>query len=573
MSTFNEHINPLPQGQGDPNWQRLFDEASEMPPPRVWDAIEQDLDGEEDERVIIVPFWGGAASWAWSAAAAVALFLLGWWSLSFDTPFTNPAIQPASMASKQLSPESNNDVARRRTNGSDALLRKPSKAPPAINPDDKSRLVQPRSGELSHLPARTSERLAANGSAVRQFDSANREQLPLARPELITQPKLASGLRSESSMNSPNQYNNNKPAQTMKPFSSEAIAGIAPRQSDSGVPKPAAEQTSPDGQIPEIVSADIATTKAPAEVALARLSTRPVRLPSMYGTQRIVWFHPPEQIDAPAEITSRKASLEHWASVSVMPSSFNPSVGLQQATAVYGNAFAQSSPTANPNLKSQADLSMAYQLSGGVQLSSRWSVETGVGYLEARSTVNSPVQTIISSLAPNGRLSNLYAEALNNSRVSDKQNNFVSTPSMSTGGKPGSPSAADPLFNTNVYDVGRSQALSNDYTFVQVPVQLGYQIRPRKRLGFTVLGGLLTNLFVRNTVNDQLSITNSDMVYRPVTMSASTGLRFRYRPTRRWSASMAGIFQQALQKGTRAGTDLTTRPKTMGVSIGLDYHF
>lgn len=564
MSEFNEHINPLPQGQGDPNWQRLFDEASEIPPPRVWDAIEQDLDREEDDRVIVVPFWGRSASRAWSTAAAVVLLLLGWWSLSFDKPFTNPAIQPSSMASKQLSPESNNDVARRQTNESAALLRKPSEAPPIINPDDKDRLVKPKSGELSQLPARTSERLAANGSAVRQFGSTNREQPPLARSELITQPKMAPGLQSELPISLSNQPIGGKTAQNAKPFSSESIAGVAPRQLDSDAPKPAAGQTSPDKQIPEIVS---------AEVALARLTTRPVRLPAMYGTQRIVWFHPTEQINAPAETTSRKASSEHWASVSVMPSSFNPSVGLQQAAAVYGNAFTQSSPIANPNLKSQADLSMAYQLSGGVQLSNRWSVETGVGYLEARSTVNSPVQTIISSLAPNGRLSNLYADALNNSRVSDKQNNFLSSPSMGTSGKSGSPSAADPLFNTNVYDVGRSQVLSNDYTFVQVPVQLGYQIRPRKRLGFTVLGGLLTNLFVRNTVNDQLSITNSDMVYRPVTLSASTGLRFRYRPTRRWSASMAGIFQQALQKGTRTGTDLTTRPQTMGVSVGLDYHF
>ncbi|MCY7357617.1 MAG: hypothetical protein LH609_09115, partial [Rudanella sp.] len=142
-----------------------------------------------------------------------------------------------------------------------------------------------------------------------------------------------------------------------------------------------------------------------------------------------------------------------------------------------------------------------------------------------------------------------------------------------TPGKPGSPSASDPLINTNLYDIGRSQVLSNDYTFVQVPVQLGYQIRPRKRLGFTVLGGFLTNLFIHNNVNNQLSITNSDMVYRPVTLSASTGLRFRYRPTRRWSASMAGIFKQALQRGTRAGTDLTTHPRTIGVSVGLDYHF
>jgi len=569
MSEFNEHINPIPHGQGDPNWQRLFDEASEMPPPRVWDAIERNLDREEEEQVIIVPFWGWYSTWRWSAAAAVALMLLGWWSLNI--PAANPVSQVTPMASKQTSSEINSDLARNQTNESNALSRKPTKASQAITPENTDQLAQHRPIEPSKSTARTSERLAANGSAVRLSGADNREQLSLAQPELTSQPKVASVLQPEPPMNSSNQYIDDKPAQNTKPVSGEAIAGVS--SSQSVTPKTVSGQPSIDGQIPEIVSSDIATANASSEMTVANLATRPVQLPAMHGTQRIVWFRPTETPIAPAELSAQKAGSEHWASVSVMPSSYNPLVSLQQATVMYSNAFAQNS-TANPTLKSQADLSMAYQLSGGIQLSSRWSVETGVGYLEARSTVNSPVQTIVSSLFPSNRLSNLYADVLNNSRVSDKQNSFLSNASLSvTPSKLGSPSASDPLINTNLYDIGRSQVLSNDYTFVQVPVQLGYQIRPRKRLGFTVLGGFLTNLFIHNNVNNQLSITNSDMVYRPVTLSASTGLRFRYRPTRRWSASMAGIFQQALQRGTRAGTDLTTRPQTIGVSVGLDYHF
>ncbi len=553
MSELNEHINPVPRGEGNPNWQRLFDEAAETPPPRVWDAIERDLEREKDDRVIIVPFWGRSSTWAWGAAAAVALLLLGWWS--GQTPVVNPGNQAASMATKlpKASP----------TRPLEPFTQQEATRPELVKVNTKT-TDDGKTNPASDLAPST--QVLASRSAI--HDQQNKRTTMAARQ---TKETLVVGQTtpSEQSANLSKQFSNS-PTQPPTVASNQpgqnAVFGRTNQElkSDNLLPGKALEQA-------------IAT--APE---LAMMDSRPVQLPTLYGTQRIVWFRPTETSSVPTDTEVQKAKSEHWASVSVMPSSFNPGVGLQQASATYGNAFAQNSSAAyskNPSLKSRADLSVAYQLSSGIQLSNRWSIETGLGYLEGRSTVNSPVQTIVSALAPNGRLSNLYADALNNSRVSADLGSNTATPPVGggpmtgSGGPTGSYDATKSLLNVNVYDVARPQQLSNDYTFVQVPVQLGYQIRPRKRLGFTVLGGLLTNLFVRNTVNNQLSITNTDMVYRPITLSASTGLRFRYRPTRRWSASMAGIFQQALQRGTRVGADLTTRPQTMGVSVGLDYHF
>lgn len=554
MSQLNDPLQAFPQGQGDPEWQRLFDEATEMPPPGVWDAIERELDRDDDLRVIVVPFWGRTSTWIWSAAAAVVLLLLGWWSLRAVEP-----ISPApskSIANAQLPSQSN-------------TKRQESSADELNNP------VTPKKAKAPQLASR----------------SLPVQSVPTDQPVNVSSNNKRTSTDQPVSValdNRPSSTNNialsNKQSATEKTISepvksSGEVAVI-------GSPQP--DQTGSDLPAQSAQTLILTPQTTESANALTTLDTRPMRLSRMYGTQRIVWFKPTET--ALADVRAKKEKQEHWASVSVMPSSFDPGLGLQNANVAYGNTFSQMSYASSarnsiPTLRSQADLSVAYQLSSGLQLSNRWSVETGVSYLEARSTVASPVQTIVYSMVASNRASNLYADALNNSRSNEKVNPPATSAPGTIGGGPGQigsggptsgPSSADAtisLLNPNVYDANRAQTLSNNYTFLQVPVQIGYQLRPRKRLGFTVLGGFLTNLFVRNTVNQELEVTNSDGIYRPFTLSASTGLRFRYRPTRRWSASMAGIFQQALQRGTRLGTDLTTRPRTMGVSVGLDYHF
>jgi hypothetical protein len=125
----------------------------------------------------------------------------------------------------------------------------------------------------------------------------------------------------------------------------------------------------------------------------------------------------------------------------------------------------------------------------------------------------------------------------------------------------------------NTYNPQARQSITNDYQFVQVPVQVGYQLRPRKRLGLALLGGFLSNIFVRNTVGDELVITSKDGIYRPVSWAATLGARFRYRPSRQWSASLAGVYQPSLGPGTRPESAVQTRSTAAGMSFGIDYHF
>jgi hypothetical protein len=221
---------------------------------------------------------------------------------------------------------------------------------------------------------------------------------------------------------------------------------------------------------------------------------------------------------------------------------------------------------------SRASFSVAYQAGAGLQLNEHWSVESGVGYLVGRSTVESPARTIGNSLIgtnnPTVALSNLYADALQNSLYSTATAN-------------GQKASSDYLNYTNSsqylarsnYNDQTRQTLANNYRYVQMPVQVGYQLRPRKRLSLALLGGLLTNVFVRNTVDDDLVVTTKDGVYRPVSWAAIMGARFRYRPSRQWSASLAGTYQPSLGLGTRPGSEVLSRPTSTGVSFGVDYHF
>nr|WP_293837502.1 hypothetical protein [uncultured Arsenicibacter sp.] len=558
MSQFEEHTpGKRPDEPGEALWRKAFGEASEMPPARVWDAIERRLDEEEDRGII--PLWGGTPMagatgsggltgirpwmrWSAAAAAAVLLLSLGWWAM--DTPVKeNPvlsAAKPAGTPSEQITKQP--DVL--------ASATKPAGAPKlSTMAVDNSRKL-PRNvhnplpeAQLAAVQAKGGVRAAEAGAEV---------------------PVLMAATNREKVQNPADVIAEN----TVKRFP-ESAAVLA----DNAVKSAGTETIKGNSAVgygaPVQVVTPVALAAPEASIAaLEPLSSHPMR-DRMYGTQRIVWYRI-NDVMLDVNSSQPKEHRELWASASVMPGAFNPSVSIpsSQPGMVYANYVANTrvaSPTQRVN--SRADLSVAYQLSTGMKLGNRWTIETGVGYLEANSTVNSPTQTIVanlqSAMLSEIRTSNLYADALrgaisgsnaNYAQVSmDKSNSFIPS--------------------NNAYSAEQVQKISNNYQFVQVPVQLGYQLRPRKRLGVAMLGGLLTNWFVKNRVDESVTISSGDGVYRPVTLSATTGLRFRYRPTQRWSASFAGMYQHALQNATKANVDVRTRPQTIGMSMGVDYHF
>lgn len=528
-------MDELDKNLPDDFWRKTFDEAAETPPPRVWAAIERKLDESDGPKVVPIWGWGPASSrslfWGSGLAAAVALLLVGWWLV--NTPSTPPT--PVAHIQRAV-PSENVAASTKRTESSDALSTETSPADASTTAANK---VIASSGVTSRLKA---ERSPYNASTER-IAAVKDASETIARNEKAFDSGFAALQQHIAAIEA--SQRTQSVASRM-----QAVAYSASQHAESGVQ----------------------AFGSAHEAAFDKLSGKPMRLRTIGAIQRIVWARPVEVDMEPAMIKSKQKSRELWASVSMMPGSFNPTVSLKTAQPSFSNTMIASSTVSNQSaVSSRASFSVAYQAGAGVQLNDHWSVESGVGYLSGRSTVETPAQQYLASVQMdaltnrNTGLNNLYTDAL---RSSVRSNDLANAPQANYSGL-----AANGFKSAAPYDSRSIQAVTNDYQFVQVPVQVGYQFRPRKKLSMAVLGGLLTNIFVKNTVGEALVVTSKDGVYRPVSLAATMGARVRYRPSRQWSASVAGVYQPSLEAGTTADSQVQTRPTSAGMSFGVDYHF
>ena len=537
-------MDELDKNLPDDFWRKAFEEAAETPPPRVWNTIERRLDESDGPKIL--PLWGtGLASsrplmWAAGLAAGLALLLVGWWALH-----TQPATQTiAHQSTVQTSSVGN------------AEQMAASRPAPATNAPTRP------AGQLNRPPATVTgsveEFLPTEGNLA---TSAHR-QVP---PRLET---LADVTAQPTMKDAGNTLVTPQPTVSSR---SSAFAASSVQQSGA------------QSRMDAIAYAPVADVPSSAfnqtaSVAYEQLRGKPMYFRKLPAVQRIVWIRPAEIGSEPAVAKSTAKKRDMWASVSMMPGVFDPSVAVRSvaqpsfynsfnntASALSSNAFSQSS-----SVNSRANFSVAFQAGAGVQVTDRWSIESGVGYLSGRSTVETPSQQPLASIQMDilanrntGGSNTLFTDALRNS---------VQTSKAAVGGVQASYTSADKMaYRNQAYS--SQQSLTNDYQFVQVPVQVGYQLRPRKRLSMAVLGGLLTNIFVRNTVGNELVVTAKDGVYRPVSLAAIMGARFRYRPSNRWSASLAGVYQPSLESATKSDAQVESRPTSAGMSFGVDYHF
>lgn len=527
------------QNVPDELWRRVFDEAAETPPPRVWSAIERQLDEPGNARVL--PLWGAMmlrpAVWGTGLAAAVALLLVGIWLIR-----TEPARQPAVA---RLQPAQTGQSAETYTAKvqQQSLIADGERATATLRPKKPSGVTamspafsvgEPQSVAVSSTPNPKSQ--IAGRSANKFFND----------PPFIVDGRAM------------------PPAESGRPGNRESMPiALLPAARYALT----AMQSSHSDQTEE---SDL--TKS---IAMERLASRGVHLYEMRPIQRIVWFQPADATVPVVEEQVRVAAKTRWASVSVMPGAFNP--GVSVALPAYANAavsapaLGQRTGTASA-VSSRANVSVAFQAGAGMQLTDRWSVESGVGYLAGRSTVSSPAAQPVYSFAQSSYL---------NTTTSIAGNLYVDLLRSQTGKTSGNRTAGAAndflISNTNPYTnlsgYNNQRAVASNYAFVQVPVQVGYELRPRKRLTLAVLGGLITSIFVKNTVDDALVVKANDGVYKPVALVASMGARFRYRSSERWSASLAGVYQPSLTATTRSDSPVQTNPTTTGMTFGVDYHF
>lgn len=529
-------MDELEKNVPDDFWRKAFDEADETPPTRVWDAIERRLDESSAPKVI--PLWGlGSASsrpiiWGTGLAAALALLIVGWWAMR--TPSAGPSI---------------------------AHLQ-PSRSPEnvAMAPAVPKHQLAPKSADQL-----TEERFSTNTFSKRAQRSAitSARQVPAPTQSIDKLSNLATQQTMAAADHKPSSLPTQPTAEAMSPGVS------APAMTDGalGAADRMAVRSSMSDRM--TVSGDVQTDQNETWI-VEQLTGKPIRMRSQAPIQRIVWFQPAELPLEPEFTKEQRKKREMWTSVSAMPNSFNPIISVRSAQTALNYAVTSARNTNQGAVSSQADFSMAYQAGAGIQLDERWSIESGVGYLVGHSTVEAPTQSVsyglisTANLDRNIAVSNQYIDALRSSSKALSNAAPVSHDVLST---------SNAYLIQNSYTSQAQQTLTNDYQYLQVPVQVGYQLRPRKRLSLAVLGGLLTNIFVRNTVGSDVVISAKDGVYRPVSLAATMGARFRYRPSGHWSASLAGMYQPSLGFGTQTESQVQSQPTSTGMSFGVDYHF
>uniref|UniRef100_UPI003594783B outer membrane beta-barrel protein n=1 Tax=Persicitalea sp. TaxID=3100273 RepID=UPI003594783B len=302
-------------------------------------------------------------------------------------------------------------------------------------------------------------------------------------------------------------------------------------------------------------------------------STEPLRTPAL--TQSITALSPVDDLTKlgvdlrkPAvrnDLEAMKAARpkhsrvrEFWAGLGLMPATFNPKMNVTSAPRAFASANAGRQSLGNA---SRSRLSYAVQALAGKQLSKHWSVETGVSYLQGNSTFESDGYVLN---AVTSESANVLQDALNSNSLS-----FYNT---SKG-----PGFAQNLDASTASYIDFDQRTSNDYRYVQLPVQAGYTLNPNGKLNYTVLGGVVANLFLQNEIKDKAGYvfanTADDGLYKSLNWSAATGVRVNYRLGDHWNASLTGSYQKAIASILKGDGVLDSRPQLYGMSWGVRYVF
>lgn len=492
-------------------WRKALKEASETPPPSVWESIEARLDGEQEK---VVPLWWQSPKMWYAAASIAALLLVGgglWYSGSNEDKVQVTVSTKPSQGSeaKSVDPAQTNAS----ENGSEQVASVAEQGKTAVTYNGKTQ--SSRKGEIA----------ATAGTGLAALDK--------------------SGERNKGSRSNPvNGFSPVTNGDAEKPvINNENV--IAAKTGVTGQAVIAAK-TAADVPANGNVAAAAAQSRSAAADMLASL---PYSDLDVYVQKRHVFFRPEIKMEEPVKAKKPK---EYYAGVGIMPASFNPDVQLKEAPMAFSaQSVSQKRATTGT---SEARASYAVQTQGGVRLSKHWSVETGISYLRGNSAYEGGGYVLN---AYNSLSSNVLENALAglNTAAADKAAGF----------------------NNGALYIDVAKKVSNNYQYLQLPVQAGFTLNPDKKFSYSVLGGMMANFFLVNELEsatgDIIRTTASDDIYRGTNWAATTGLRLNYKLSSNWAANLTGSYQKAVSSSFRSNQSLDSHPYLYGVSWSVRYSF
>ncbi|MCE7042128.1 anti-sigma factor [Dyadobacter sp. CY312] len=507
-------------------WKKAFENASETPPPSVWEGIEARLDRDEND---IIPLWWRTPKLWYAAASIIALLVVGggfWLNNKNSGNFSGQG--SVEMASKQ--PDVKQDSKNLNEELSDFPVADTNKNEPFIAKSQPE--VEKSSDQNERVAAieRKSEKTSTPDKPILdKINSAGGERAiakakPIKESDLIIENKdinegnLAAEIASVK-------------VSALKEKEGASIADLKPQEAIAAV----------ENEVMEINA----------------LTPMPYNELAVYMQKRYVFFKP--EIVKEEKLPELKKSNEYWAGVGIMPATFNPDVQIKEAPTAF--SALQNSRQKSLNGTNKAGNSFALQTQGGMRLSKHWSVEMGLSYLKGNSQYEGGGYVLDPA---NARSTNVLENAMVS--LSDKA---ALNYDASSGG------FGQTLANTVYIEVSKN--IGNNYQYLQLPLQAGFTLNPDKKLSYSVLGGMMANFFLSNELEtasgDVIRTTASDEVYRSLNWAATTGLRLNYKLATRWKASLMGSYQRAVSSGFRANQSMESHPYLYGVSWGMLYSF
>ncbi|MBC7891477.1 MAG: hypothetical protein H7Y12_04615 [Sphingobacteriaceae bacterium] len=534
-------MSALPEEPFEEAWRRAFDGASQPPEDALWGRIERQLPPERGRRRPV--------AWVWYAAASLLALLLagglGWWAGRESSPDAMPANQLATTPAKpalrpETTPAASAESARNPARGS----AENGASSPSIASTDVAKTKSTRSNLQLGAETRQSgfSKKALGDAPVKSLSPGQTDSgaLEVEPSRLATRPAGRAATGEVVAMNSAD-------AQPNRTVQTNAIS--------ERIPPALAEPTL---VAPTNLSADFLTAK----------NTRPLRLRfGPLGMPLVL----PEPGEARPAATQPSAERRFYASLGASPTSFDPNIQLRSSlvSAVVSNTgnFANVGAT----LRSSADAAsssaaLSYRVGGrlGWRVSRRWSLESGLEYLDGQSNLQSGLVLLDRNTST---ASSLFENALGNKSASPAPNGLSANYDLFG------------LTNQNAF-VPRETQLRNRYQYVSVPLQLGYRLWPEKRIEGILNAGLSGDFFLNNTlapVGDaslqRVSYTNADGVYRRLLWSGTAGAGLRYRLAPRWGLLLNGSYRRALTPGVREGLGAQTSPREFGAGLRLDFRF
>ncbi|WP_291201271.1 outer membrane beta-barrel protein [Dyadobacter sp.] len=502
-------------------WRKALQEACETPPPSVWEGIEARLDKEQEK---VVPMWWQSPKVWYAAASIVALLLVGGglWLSGIKTDSNSPQVAVTRKPAGVLESESAETAQHAPSVGESPNTEKVAAA-------GGPKTASIKAGQQEPIESRVEIAAARNGNANEERENTFAKTANSA----IEQAGVRVGVdtqRPAAKYDSVNEVINS---------ASVAVENVQP--SEIAVVKAAGNSNAAGWEDQnKTISAQL-------------LASLPYSDLDVYVQKRHVFFRPHLQIEEPVK---KKKPKEYFAGVGVMPASFNPDVQLKEAPMAFSaQSVSQRRATTG---SSEARASYAVQTQGGVRLSKHWSVETGISYLRGNSAyegggyVLNPYNSLSSNVLENA-LAGLNTAA--NSPAADKAAGF----------------------NNGALYIDVAKKVSNNYQYLQLPVQAGFTLNPDKKFSYSVLGGMMANFFLVNELEsasgDIIRTTASDDIYRGTNWAATTGLRLNYKLSSNWAANLTGSYQKAVSSGFKSNQSLDSHPYLYGVSWSVRYSF